>query len=220
MVYHDRRDAGRRLGARLRELGVEADLVLGVPRGGMPVALEVADVLGSPLDVVVVRRIVADLGAGTTVTVGAVGESGARFVDDELVQQIGVTGDELAALERIEALEVAHQVHRFRGDRARSELRGRHVVVVDDLVTSGSSVRAACRIARRLGAAQVTVAVPVVPEPWAEHIADDVERVVALEQVPHEPTAGRVYANAVVVDDEAVVSCLQAAARAAELRAH
>lgn len=218
-MYHDRRDAGRRLGERLREVGVHADLVLGVPRGGVPVALEVADVLGVPLDVVVVRRIVADLGAGTSVTVGAVGESGARVVDDDLVQQIGVEGDELSALERIEALEVAHQVHRFRGDRPRIDLQGRQVVVVDDVVTSGSSVRAACRIARRLGAAQVTVAVPVVPEPWAERIADDVERIVALEQVPHEPTVGGVYANAGSVDDAAVVSCLQAAARAAELRA-
>ncbi len=219
-MYHDRREAGRRLGEQLRELGLRADLVLGVPRGGVPVALEVAEVLGAPLDVVVVRRIVADLGAGTAVTVGAVGESGARVVDDELVQQIGVSGDELAALERIEALEVAHQVHRFRGDRPRAELHGRHVVVVDDVVTSGSSVRAACRIVRRLGAAQVVVAVPVAPEPWADHIADDVERVVALELVPHEPTVGRVYANAGSVDDDAVVGCLQAAARAAELRSH
>jgi putative phosphoribosyl transferase len=217
-VYHDRHEAGRRLGEQLRELGLRADLVLGVPRGGVPVALEVAEVLGAPLDVVVVRRVIADLGAGTSVTVGAVGESGARVVDEELVQQIGVSGEELAALERIEELEVAHQVHRFRGDRPRAELQGRHVVVVDDVVTSGSSVRAACRIVRRLGAAQVVVAVPVAPELWAERIADDVERVVALELVPHEPTVGRVYANVGPVGDDAVVGCLQAAARATELR--
>jgi putative phosphoribosyl transferase len=218
-MYLDRRDAGRRLGEQLHVLGVRPDLVLGVPRGGVPVALEVAAVLGAPLDVMIVRRIVADLGAGTTVTVGAVGESGARLVDDDLARQIGVEADELAALERIEALEVAHQVHRFRGDRPRADLDGLHVVVVDDAVASGSSVRAACRIARRLGAVQVTVALPVVPEPWADRVADDVDRIVALERVSDERTVGRIYANAGAVDDDAVVGCLQAAARAEELRA-
>lgn len=218
-MFLDHRDAGRQLGHQLAELGVHADLVLGVPRGGVPVALEVAEVLGLPLDIVVVRRLVADVGNRTDVTVGAIGESGIRLVDEVLAAQVGLDRDELEALERAEALEVDHQVHRFRGDRPRTDLSGQSVIVVDELVTTGSTVRAACRMVRRLGAAAVTVAVPVVPDEWAQALCDEVDEVVALLRTATEPHPGGVYASAVAVSDDDVVACLQAAARSAELRA-
>lgn len=218
-MYLDRRDAGRQLGVQLATLGPQVDLVLGLPRGGVPVALEVAEALRVPLDVVVVRRLVVDVGGDHEIAVGAVGEDGVQIVDQVLAGQVGVDHDEIAALERVETLEVDHQVHRFRGDRPRVDLHGRSVVVVDDLVTTGSTVRAACRIVRRLGASSVLVAVPVVPEAWADAVLDDVDDVVALQRVPGEPVAGGVYASAAPVTDDDVVACLQAAARSAELRA-
>jgi putative phosphoribosyl transferase len=218
-MYLDRHDAGRQLGERLGALGVRADLVLGLARGGVPVALEVAESLSLPLDVVVVRRLVVDVGGDHHVAVGVVGEGGVRLIDEALAEQVGVDAEEIVALERVETLDVDHQVHRFRGDRPRTSFDGRSVIVVDDLVTTGSSVRAACRIVRRLGAESVTVAVPVVPALWADAVLADVDDVVALERIAGEPVAGGVYASATAVTDDDVVACLQAAARSEELRA-
>lgn len=216
-MFVDRHDAGRRLAGLLEHLAAENPIVVGVPRQGMPVAEVVATALRAPLDVLVVRRVVVPV-EGRGVAVGAVGEGGVRLIDHDLVAATGVELDELTALERVEALEVERQVHRYRGDLGRTDLRGRTVLVVDDGIASGSTARAACRVVRALGAARVVMAAPIVPEGWAELVGADVDDVVSVERGPEPLTVAGWYANAQAVSDDEVVASLRAAASAAELQ--
>lgn len=216
-MFVDRHDAGRKLAGLLDHLTAEQPVVVGVPRQGMPVAEQVATALRAPLDVLVVRRVVVPV-EGRGVAVGAVGEGGVRLIDQALVAATGIETDELAALERVEALEVERQVHRYRGDLARTELRGRTVLVVDDGIASGSTARAACRVARALGAIRVVMAVPIAPEGWAERVGDDVDEMVSVGTGPEPLIVAHWYANARVVSDDDVVASLRAVASAAELQ--
>ena len=216
-MFVDRHDAGRKLAGLLDHLTAEQPVVLGVPRQGMPVAEQVATALRAPLDVLVVRRVVVPV-EGRWVAVGAVGEGGVRLIDQALVAATGIEADELAALERVEALEVERQVHRYRGDLARTDLRGRTVLVVDDGIASGSTARAACRVARALGAIRVVMAVPIAPEGWAERVGDDVDEMVSVGTGPEPLIVAHWYANARVVSDDDVVASLRAVASAAELQ--
>jgi predicted phosphoribosyltransferase len=216
-MFVDRHDAGRRLAGLLDHLTAEQPVVVGVPRQGMPVAEQVATALRAPLDVLVVRRVVVPV-EGRWVAVGAVGEGGVHLIDQALAAATGVEADELAALERVEALEVERQVHRYRGDLARTDLRGRTVLVVDDGIASGSTARAACRVARALGATRVVMAVPIAPEGWAERVGDDVDEMVSVGMGPEPLIVAHWYANARVVSDDDVVASLRAVASAAELQ--
>lgn len=216
-MFVDRHDAGRRLAGLLDHLTAEQPVVVGVPRQGMPVAEQVATALRAPLDVLVVRRVVVPV-EGRWVAVGAVGEGGVHLIDQALAAATGVEADELAALERVEALEVERQVHRYRGDLARTDLRGRTVLVVDDGIASGSTARAACRVARALGATRVVMAVPIAPEGWAERVGDDVDEMVSVGTGPEPLIVAHWYANARVVSDDDVVASLRAVASAQELQ--
>jgi predicted phosphoribosyltransferase len=216
-MFVDRHDAGRKLAGLLDHLTAEQPVVVGVPRQGMPVAEQVATALRAPLDVLVVRRVVVPV-EGRWVAVGAVGEGGVHLIDQALAAATGVEADELAALERVEALEVERQVHRYRGDLARTDLRGRTVLVVDDGIASGSTARAACRVARALGATRVVMAVPIAPEGWAERVGDDVDEMVSVGTGPEPLIVAHWYANARVVSDDDVVASLRAVASAAELQ--
>jgi predicted phosphoribosyltransferase len=216
-MFVDRHDAGRKLAGLLDHLTAEQPVVVGVPRQGMPVAEQVATALRAPLDVLVVRRGVVPV-EGRWVAVGAVGEGGVHLIDQALAAATGVEADELAALERVEALEVERQVHRYRGDLARTDLRGRTVLVVDDGIASGSTARAACRVARALGATRVVMAVPIAPEGWAERVGDDVDEMVSVGTGPEPLIVAHWYANARVVSDDDVVASLRAVASAAELQ--
>ena len=216
-MFVDRHDAGRKLAGLLDHLTAEQPVVVGVPRQGMPVAEQVATALRAPLDVLVVRRVVVPV-EGRWVAVGAVGEGGVHLIDQALAAATGVEAAELAALERVEALEVERQVHRYRGDLARTDLRGRTVLVVDDGIASGSTARAACRVARALGATRVVMAVPIAPEGWAERVGDDVDEMVSVGTGPEPLIVAHWYANARVVSDDDVVASLRAVASAAELQ--
>ena len=216
-MFIDRHDAGRKLAGLLDHLTAEQPVVVGVPRQGMPVAEQVATALRAPLDVLVVRRVVVPV-EGRFLAVGAVGEGGVHLIDQALAAATGIEADELAALERVEALEVERQVHRYRGDLARTDLRGRTVLVVDDGIASGSTARAACRVARALGAIRVVMAVPIAPEGWAERVGDDVDEMVSVGTGPEPLIVAHWYANARVVSDDDVVASLRAVASAAELQ--
>ena len=216
-MFVDRHDAGRKLAGLLDHLTAEQPVVVGVPRQGMPVAEQVATALRAPLDVLVVRRVVVPV-EGRWVAVGAVGEGGVHLIDQALAAATGIEADELVALERVEALEVERQVHRYRGDLARTDLRGRTVLVVDDGIASGSTARAACRVARALGAIRVVMAVPIAPEGWAERVGDDVDEMVSVGTGPEPLIVAHWYANARVLSDDDVVASLRAVASAAELQ--
>ncbi len=183
-------------------------VVLGLPRGGVPVAAEVASALGAPLDVIVVRK----LGVPTQpeLAMGAIGEGGVRLILPETVQRAGVTPDQLAAVESRERAELQRRAQRFRGDRARIPLVGRTAVVVDDGIATGSTARAACQITRAQGAARVVLAVPVAPFDWVHRLHDAADELIALVTPPLLRAIGAWYTDFSQSTDEEVVACLRA----------
>jgi putative phosphoribosyl transferase len=162
-LYADRRDAGRQLGVALRNrLGGEAArLVLGLPRGGVIVAAEVASALSSPLDVLVVRKLGHP--ARPELGLGALAETGERVVNRALMRRLGVSDDVLDAVTIAEQAEVRRQVARYRGGRSPTEVSGREVVVVDDGLATGYTALAAAQSVRGRGAGRLVVSVPVGP---------------------------------------------------------
>ena len=210
MVFADRADAGRRLAARLQYLADEPVVVLGLPRGGVPVAFEVARALGAPLDVIVVRKLGVPF--QRELGMGAIGEDGVRVINHEVVRAAGVSVQELAAVEARERAEVQRRAGRYRGGRPRQPLGGRVAVVVDDGIATGSTARAACRIARAHGAARVVLAVPVAPPGWQDRIGGDADELVSVQTPRGFLAIGQFYADFCQVADGEVVACLRRAA--------
>ena len=157
--FENRRDAGRRLAQLLAEREWGDAVVLGLPRGGVPVADEVARALDLPLDVLIVRKL--GLPRQPEVAMGAIGEQGARVVNDDVVRTGGVSSPEFAAVERRERAELEDRVRRFRGGRPPVSLAGRTAIIVDDGVATGATARVACEVARAPGAERIVLAVPV-----------------------------------------------------------
>jgi putative phosphoribosyl transferase len=159
--FVDRRDAGRRLATRLAHLAGERPVVVGLPRGGVPVAFEVARALGAPLDVLVVRKLGCpwqpELG------VGALGEGDIRLLNRRLMREIGVSETDLSEVVEREQRELEARVARYRGEREPVPVEGRTVIVVDDGLATGFTARAAIEVLRHRGAGRVVLAVPVAP---------------------------------------------------------
>ena len=179
MVFADRGDAGRRLAAKLGHLRGGQVVVLGLPRGGVPVALEVAQALGAPLDVIVVRKLGVPF--QPELGMGAAGEDGVVVIDTGLVRLAGVSGNELAAIQAREQAQVEARAARYRAGRARLPLDGRVAVVVDDGIATGSTARAACQVARARGAARVVLAVPVAPPGWEAGFRGEADELVCVD---------------------------------------
>jgi putative phosphoribosyl transferase len=210
MVFADRDDAGRRLAARLGHLRGEPVVVLGLPRGGVPVGFQVARALGAPLDVIVVRKLGVPF--QPELGMGAVGEDGVRVINPEVMQACGVSQEELAAVQAREQAAVQARAARYRSGRPRQRLDGRVAVVVDDGIATGSTARAACRIARALGAARVVLAVPVAPPGWQARIGADADEMVCVSTPPEFFAIGQFYARFDQLSDKEVIACLERAA--------
>ncbi|MFI1827543.1 phosphoribosyltransferase family protein [Streptomyces sp. NPDC020412] len=211
MTYENRDVAGRRLATRLEHLKGRDVVVLGLPRGGVPVAARVARALGAPLDVCLVRKLGVPF--QPELGMGAVGEEGVRVVNDRVVRLAGVRDDELARVESRERAVLAERARRYRGGRAPEPLKGRTVVVVDDGVATGSTARAACRIARARGAARVVLAVPVAPPGWTELLADEADELVCPDTPADFSAVGQFYVDFAQTEDDEVVAILSAARR-------
>lgn len=212
MPFADRSEAGRRLAERLQHLRAEDVVVLALPRGGVPVAFEVAWALDAPLDVIVVRKLGVPF--QPELAMGAVGEGGARVVDRELARRALVSDDELADIVARERAEVDRRAHRFRGDRGPVALAGRTTIVVDDGIATGSTAQAACQVARARGAARVVLAVPVAPQSAIAEMAarGDVDEVVCPEARRAFRAVGQFYADFSQTSDGDVVDLLERAA--------
>ncbi|MFE9094734.1 phosphoribosyltransferase family protein [Streptomyces sp. NPDC007264] len=210
MFFMDRRDAGRQLGARLQHLMGKDVVVLGLPRGGVPVALEVAEALGAPMDVCLVRKL--GVPYQPELGMGALGEDGVRVINDLVMREARVTPEELAQVEEREREVLERRARRYRGRRPPAHIAGRTVVVVDDGVATGSTARAACRIARARGAAHTVLAVPVAPRDWTARLSGEADELVCLDTPRDFFAIGQFYADFAQVGDEEVVACLERAA--------
>lgn len=206
-MFANRADAGRQLAESLDKYRGEDAVVLGLPRGGVPVAYEVATALGAPLDVIVVRKLGVPF--QPELAMGAVGEEGVLVLNPEVVRLAHVSEDEMASVERRESVVVKDRANRFRAGRPRRSLDGRTALIVDDGVATGATARAACRVARALGAARVVLAVPVGPPGVAERFLDEADEVVC----PHQPHAfyavGQFYSDFSQTTDDEVTALLQ-----------
>ena len=207
MPFQDRRDAGRQLGRRMAPFAGRGVVVLGLPRGGVPVAAEVARAVGAPLDVVLVRKL--GLPSRPELAMGAVGEDGVLVVNDDVVRAGRVDRATFADVERRERAELDRRARQLRGDRARLPLEGRTAVVVDDGVATGATARAACAVARAHGAARVVLAVPVGSPHALRDIAPVVDEVVCLESPQRFSAVGQVYADFRPTEDEEVLGLLR-----------
>ncbi len=207
--FADRREAGRKVAARLgRWAGRDDVVVLALPRGGLPDAREVAQALDAPLDVLVVRRLAVP--GEEVLTFGAVASRGLRVVNRRVADACGVSAAEIERVSRREAREAERAEAGWRGDGAPLELRGRVVLLVDDGVASGASMRAAVAVVRAGGAARVVVVVPVVAREAYLELRAHAHEFIAL-QIPKEFGAIRDhYEDYPEVDDETVSELLAA----------
>ncbi|MGC1511294.1 MAG: phosphoribosyltransferase family protein [Acidimicrobiales bacterium] len=217
MIFVDRMDAGRQLAVRLQHLRDEPVVVLGLPRGGVPVAFQVAKALGAPLDVIVVRKLGVPF--QPELGMGAIGEDGVRIVNGDLVERTGVSEREIAAVEARERCELERRVQRFRGEREGTSLHGRTVVIVDDGIATGSTARAACQVARARGAERIVLAVPVAPSGWKARFEHDADELIALQTPESFSAIGQFYENFNQTSDDEVVAWLDRAAHGSPQRA-
>ena len=206
MPFRDRADAGRRLAGLLTDLRGPGTVVLGLPRGGIPVAYEIARALGAPLDVILVRKI--GLPAQPELAMGAIGEDGVRLLNMDVVAPEHVSEEEFARVETAERAELARRAQRYRADRPRVPLAGRTAVIVDDGIATGSTARAACQVARAHGAARVILAVPVAPRDSVAALADAADEVICLESPEPFFAIGQWYSDFAQSSDEDVVRLL------------
>ena len=210
--FRNRLDAGQQLGAHLARKLPPAQLkravVLGLPRGGVPVAYEVADWLGLPLDVLVVRKLA--LPAQPEFALGAVGESGIKILNTSAMERLGVTEADLDSVTAAERAVIAERIAAVRAVRPREPLEDRLAIIVDDGLATGATARAACHVARRLGAARGLGAVPVAaPDSLANFWeADDVA---ALRQPRDFRAVGEFYEDFQATSDEEVLTLLREA---------
>jgi putative phosphoribosyl transferase len=206
--FTDRREAGRRLAERLLLGGYEQPVVVGLPRGGIPVAYEVATALGAPLDVLVVRKLGCpwqpELG------VGAIAEDGVTLLDHALIHRVGVSAAELETVLRDETIELERRVARYRGRRPSLDLAGRTVLLVDDGLATGSTARAAIEVVRERGARHVVLAVPVAPPDTVAALEQVADEVVCLRTPERFAAVGASYRDFSQTTDEEVRRLLRA----------
>lgn len=214
MSFADRVDAGRRLARRLEHLRGTDLVVLGLPRGGVPVAAEVARALEAPLDVIVVRKLGVPF--QPELAMGAVGEGGVRVLNDDVLRTVHVRQEDLDAAEQVQRAEVEARSRRFRDGKAPLDRAGRTAVIVDDGIATGATARAACEVARAQGAARVVLAVPVAPPEVLRSFTGVADEVVVVETPARLYAIGQWYDDFSQTPDEQVVNLLhEAAARAA-----
>ena len=172
--FRDRADAGRLLAERLSHYAGRDDvLVLGLPRGGVPVAAEVARSLGAPLDVFLVRKL--GLPGQEELAMGAIASGGARVLNEELVETLGIPEALIDAVAAREEEELRRRERLYRGERPPPEVEGKTVILVDDGLATGSSMRAAVAALRRRRPARIVVAVPTAPVSTCEELRPEVD---------------------------------------------
>lgn len=202
MKFANRTDAGRQLAARLLEWHDENPVVLGLPRGGVPVAAEIAKILHARLDVVPVRKL--GVAYQPELAFGAIGEGGVRVIEHETLKSVGMLKSEAAEVETCEERALRARVHHLRAIHPAVPLWGKTAIVVDDGIATGATAKAACLSVRRRGAARVVLAVPVAPVGWTDNIGDAADRCVSVAEEPHFLGVSQFYADFAQVSDDEV----------------
>jgi len=217
MLLYDRRDAGRRLADKLEEYAGDPDVyVLALPRGGVPVAFEVARALRAPLDVFLVRKI--GVPGQEELAMGAISTGGVRVLNEEIVQALGIPDDVLQTVTAREEAELRRRERLYRDDRPPPDIRGRKVILVDDGLATGSSMRAAVAALRQQQPARIIVAVPVAAPSTCEELRSEVDDTVCLYTPEPFQAVGLWYDDFSQTTDEEIRDLLEQAAAVAVLK--
>ncbi|MCX7782920.1 MAG: phosphoribosyltransferase [Meiothermus sp.] len=214
--FKDRNQAGELLAERLLELGDDQEphlLVFGLPRGGVPVAYPVARRLRAPLDVWVVRKL------GTPgheeLAMGAIASGGGRVLNQEIVDSLQISADTIRAVEQQQQAELRRREQLYRGSRPFPDLAGKTVLLIDDGLATGATMKAAIAAARQKQPGRLVVAVPVAPPDTVAEIQSLVDEVVCLETPAFFQAVGLWYEHFPQTSDEEVLALLQAASKSA-----
>ena len=206
MLFPDRRTAGAQLGEKLRALSPPDPIVLGLPRGGVPVAYEVALALDCPLDVLVVRKL--GVPWQPELAMGAIGEGGVLVRSEDVLTAAGISEEELSRVVKSESAELRRRVRQYRSDDA-AAFEGKTAIVVDDGLATGATAEAALRVAGSLGARTTWLAVPVAPRDTVQIMSRIAARVVVLSQPRSFGAVGLWYGDFAQTSDEEVRSLLE-----------
>lgn len=209
MRFRNRIEAGRRLAAELREYKGQDIVVMAIPRGGVVLGYEVAIELDAPLDIVVPRKIGAP--GNPEFAIGAVTEDGARVLNKEAMVMVGASKEYLEKTIEEEISEIKRRVTRYRRGNEPENVTGKTVIIIDDGLATGATMRAAVASMRRRGASRIVVAVPVAPPDTVRELSKEVNRVVC--PVIYEPfyAIGQFYDDFGQVDDDEVIRSLDLA---------
>ncbi len=220
LPFTDRADAGRQLAQRLLHLKDADPLVLAVPRGGVPVAFEIATALGAPLDLVLVRKIGApfqpELALGAVVD----GEHAETVLNEELVAALDLPTDFLRDETERQLAEIERRRKAYLGDRPRPKIAGRSAIVVDDGIATGATIRAALHAVRRNGPQRLILATPVAPPDAVEALRPDCDELVCLEAPDSFFAIGQFYLDFTQLADDEVIDILRQAHEAEGKRSH
>lgn len=206
MLFRDRIDAGRKLASHVKHLRGTNLVVLGLPRGGVPVAYEVAKELGAPLDVIVIRKL--GLPWHPELAMGALGEGGVRVVNEEVVRLANISDHDFGVVEAREKVEVEARAKKFRAGRTPIPLAGCIALIVDDGIATGSTAIAACKVAHAMGASRVIFAAPVGAADTVRKLATVADEVICPEIPRTLNSVGEWYEDFSAVTDEEVIVIL------------
>jgi len=209
MPFKDRIDAGRKLAKALAEYKDRKPVILALPRGGVPVAAEVAAALHAPLDLILVRKIGVPI--QPELAMGAVVDGGAPIIvrNEDVLEAAGVEETEFKAICDRELVEIERRRRRYLGDRARADITARTAIVIDDGVATGATTRAALRATRMRHPAKLVLAVPVAPTDRLTALREDADDVVCLEDHEFFEAIGAYYGNFNQAADEEVIDLLK-----------
>lgn len=188
-VFKDRWDAGQKLGKKLKEIGVNADIVFAIPSGGIPVGYSVAKIIGAKLDVLICRKILIPW--NREAGFGAVAPDGTYFVDEDFAEHLGLSSEEVEAALREQLNEIERRLSLFRANKPYEPLVGKRVVVVDDGIAAGYTTRAAVSFLKKLKPSKIVVAVPTAHTRSLQSLLNEVDQIVCLN-----PRGGLFYAVA------------------------
>jgi putative phosphoribosyl transferase len=211
-LFKDRRDAGKQLAQELSAYAGRSDvIVLALPRGGVPVAYEVACALNAPLDIFIVRKL--GLPGHEELAIGAIASGGVRVLNEDIVRALNIPGSVIDSIARRELQELERRERTYRGNRPPPEVRGRTVILVDDGLATGASMRAAVAALRAQNPARIVVAVPTAAPETCEAFESEVDEIVCAMTPEPFYGVGRWYEDFSQTTDEEVRALLEEAAR-------
>ena len=212
MIFANRTEAGQELALRLRKYANRDDvIVLGAPRGGVPVAFEVATELKTPLDVFVLRKL--GVPGREELAFGAIASGGVRILNRDIIEGLGITGLDIERVTRVEKQELERRERAYRGGKPPLDVHGMTVILVDDGIATGSTMKAAIRALRQMKPVWIVTAVPVAPPSTCNQLQSEADEFVCLEMPRPFHGVGQFYSDFSQVSDEEVKELLVNASR-------